>query len=86
MITLKIDVKKIDKNRLFVGEKGVYLDAVMIETPNSKYHDYIIMQQVGKEEREAGVKIEIGNGKIMIPKKDNKVSANTIQNPDDLPF
>lgn len=65
MITGKIDVTKIDKDRLFKGEKGTYLDIVLIETPKSEYGDYMIVQSVTKEEREAGQRGEIlGNAKI----------------------
>lgn len=73
MITIKIDVTRIDKNRLFKGEKGTYLDAVLIETPNSEYADYMIKQSVSKEEREQGIEGNIlGNAKKWetIPPKD----------------
>jgi len=65
MITVRIDVTKIDKSRLFKGEKGTYLDVVLIETPAAKYgNDYICKQQISKEERELGVEAPIlGNGK-----------------------
>ena len=67
MISLKLDVSKIDKSRLFTGAKGVYLDAVLFETPNSEYGDYMIVESVSKEERLAGVKGTIlGNGKIIV--------------------
>lgn len=66
MIKLKIDVLKIDKARLFKGQKGTYLDAVAIETPNSEYGDFMIVQEVTKEERQAGVKGTIlGNAKYL---------------------
>ncbi len=66
MITAKINVTKIAKERLFKGEKGTYLDLVLVETPDSQYgDDYVIYQSVSKEEREKGVKGAIlGNGKI----------------------
>ena len=55
MISLRIDVSKIDKARLFKGEKGTYLDCVLIETPAAKYgKDWMIVESVSKEEREAG--------------------------------
>ena len=55
---------KIDKARLFKGQKGTYLDAIAIETPNSEYGDFMIVQEVTKEERQAGVKGAIlGNAK-----------------------
>lgn len=64
MITCKLDVTKIDKSKLFKGEKGTYLDIVLIETPNGKYGDWMVCQSVSKEERAAGVRGAIlGNGK-----------------------
>lgn len=66
MIIAKIDVTKIDKSKLFKGAKGTYLDIAMFETPTSKFGDYMIVQSVSKEEREAGKKgAIIGNAKIM---------------------
>ena len=66
MITAKLDVTKIDKSKLFKGERGTYLDIVLIDTPNSDYGDYMIVQSATKEEREAGKKGAIlGNGKII---------------------
>lgn len=44
----KIDVSKVDKSRLFKGEKGTYLDLVLIETPNSKYGSHMIKQSAPK--------------------------------------
>jgi hypothetical protein len=67
MIKIKIDCTKIDKARLFPGKNGAkYLDAVLIESPNSQYgDDYMIVQDVTKEERAAGTKGAIlGNAKI----------------------
>ena len=67
MIRLKIDVTKIDKDKLFRGQKGIYLDATLIETPNNKHgDDYMIVQDVGKQAREAGERGAIlGNGKVV---------------------
>ena len=92
MISLKIDVKKIDKSRLFVGKKGTYLDVVLIETPNSQYSDYMVKQSVSKEERERGVEIILGDGKIFQkqdPTNYNNPPDETIDNSggvDNLPF
>jgi hypothetical protein len=66
MITAKIDVTKINKNKLFKGKNGaMYLDIVLIDTPNNQYgNDYMVVEQVIKEEREKGVKgTVLGNGK-----------------------
>ena len=69
MISLKIDVQKIDKSRLYKGVKGTYLNAVMIETPNSEYGDYMIVEDISYEERQQGKKGTIlGNAKIVIKK------------------
>lgn len=64
MITAKINVTLIDKARLFKGEKGTYLDIILIPTPNGEYGDYMIKQSITKEEREAKVQMPIlGNAK-----------------------
>jgi hypothetical protein len=98
MITLKIDVTKIDKNRLYKGKKGTYLNAVLIETPNSEHSDYMIVESISKEERESGKKgTIIGEGKVLGQKKpaqNNQIDIaaetngidQTNQGDDDLPF
>lgn len=82
MINLKIDVTKIDKSKLFKGEKGTYLDAVLIETPENQYgNDYMIIQSVTKEERDQGIRGAIlGNAKIFTKTKQQEQSQ-----PVDLP-
>jgi len=76
-IRIKVDVAKIDKARLFKGAKGTYLDATLIETTNSKYgDDYFIVQDVSKEEREAGAKgAIIGNARNLAPKQQTQTQA-----------
>ena len=70
MITAKLNVTLIQKERLYQGEKGKYLDIVLIDTPNGKYGDYMVVQAVSKEEREKGVKGPIlGNGKTVGAKR-----------------
>lgn len=67
MISLSINVSLINKDRLFQGKKGKYLDCVLIETPNSEYGDYMVVESISKEEREAGNKGTIlGNAKIIV--------------------
>jgi len=83
MITAKINLQNIDKNRLYKGEKGIYLNCVLIETPESEYSDYMIIQETTKDERKAGKKGEIiGNAKIFI-KEVKELSEEEIK---DLPF
>lgn len=56
MLTLKIDVTKIDKAALYKGTKGTYLSLALIPTPRSPYGDYMVVQDLGKEKRLAGIK------------------------------
>lgn len=72
MITAKIDVTKIQKERLYKGSKGTYLDIALIPTPNSEYGDFMIVQSVSKEERDKGVRGPIlGNAKNMQSRKES---------------
>lgn len=67
-VSLKIDVSKIDKNRLFKGQKGTYLDAtVFIDTAELDQYGNsgMITQDVSKEEKQQGTKGNIlGNCKV----------------------
>ena len=66
-IFAKIDCVKIDKARLFAGKNGAkYLDVILVPTRDNAYgNEYMIVQSVSKEEREAGVKGPIlGNAKL----------------------
>mgnify|MGYP001049603280 CR=1 FL=1 len=67
-IRLKIDVSKIEKARLFKGQKGTYLDATCFIDlgDEDQYGNHgFIAQDVTKEEREAGTKGPIlGNVKV----------------------
>lgn len=100
MITLQIDVTKIDKSRLKEvsrknGETAKFLDLVLIDTPNSEYGDYMVTQQVTKEERQSGVKLPVlGNAKNIVRgggKSDQRPSQKTKESDpwgddDDVPF
>lgn len=56
MIVLKIDVTKIDKNHLFQGKSGKYLDAALVDKPNDFGDDGFISQSVSKDARAKGEK------------------------------
>lgn len=90
MISIKIDVTKINKARLYKGEKGTYLNCTLIDTPDSQYGDYMIVEETTKEEREAGTKGTIlGNGKIIKPKTEAPKTEYPVKSTpviDDLPF
>ena len=67
-ISVRIDVTKIDKSRLYKGAKGTYLDlTTFIDTEVAdQYENHgFISQSVDKEEREAKVQTPIlGNVKV----------------------
>jgi Ser-tRNA(Ala) deacylase AlaX len=89
LIAIKIDVTKIDKERLYQGKKGSYLDAtVFLNEEEGQYGDNgMITQSVSKEEREAGVKGAIlGNVKILGEFGDNKSAPAASAASDDIPF
>jgi hypothetical protein len=72
-ISIKLDVTKILKERLFRGERGTYLDlTTFVDTENPDQYDNhgFISQSVSKEERDAKVQTPIlGNCKVFY--KDN---------------
>jgi hypothetical protein len=95
MIIANINVSKIDKSHLFKGKKGVYLSLILKETPDSEYgNDYMVVQGVSKESREAGDYGEIlGNAKTFTkgaesrkPKGKAKGKAKEAEESDDVPF
>jgi len=93
-ISIKIDVKKIIKERLYQGVKGTYLDLttfIDIDNEDTYGNNGIIFQSVSKEEREQGVKTPIlGNVKVF--SKQDTSTSHTTQTPeqsnddDDIPF
>jgi hypothetical protein len=85
VISLKIDVSKIDKSKLFKGEKGTYLDAVVfLNDEKDQYgNNGMITQSVSKEEREKGGKgVILGNAKIVSQLSNQQVKEAI----SDLPF
>jgi hypothetical protein len=75
MITLSIDVTKLEKERFKHitrknGEKAIFAELVLIETPTGEFGDYMVKQSVTKQEREDGVQLPIlGNGRDVVPVK-----------------
>jgi hypothetical protein len=97
MITLSIDVTQLDKTRFKTitrknGNRAVFCDLILLETPNSDYGDYMVKQSLSKADREAKVELPIlGNGKILTPigsaPKDKSFDAGNHQpDTDDIPF
>ena len=95
IITLKIDVTKIDKARLFEGKNGAkYLDITRLENRDGqdRYgNDFMVVQSVTKEERESGKRGPIlGNGKIIggknQPTKTSAPAKPPHETGEDVPF
>ena len=99
MQRLKIDVKKIKKELLFDGAKGLYMDLTLMdnrEGPDQYGNDGFIVQDVGKERREAGEKGPIvGNWKHIgqrspaqntAPPPSRTATADALDESDDIPF
>jgi hypothetical protein len=65
MISITINVSKINKEYLYEGKQGKYLNIVLFPTENDQYgNDYKAVQGLTKEQRAAGLKGPIlGNGK-----------------------
>jgi hypothetical protein len=93
-LSVRIDVTKIDKARLYAGAKGTYLDlTTFVDTAEQDQYENngFISQSVDKEEREKGVQTPIlGNVKVFF--SDGAQSAPQAQAPqqdnfdDDIPF
>lgn len=95
IIAAKIDVTKIDKDRLFQGKNGAkYLDVILIESPESRYgDDFMVTQQVTKEEREQGARGAIlgnakylGRGKSSSPARTTSAPTTTDDGDGSVPF
>lgn len=93
MIKYKIDVTKIDKDLLYKGEKGTYLNGVFFENKNGPGEygdDGFIVQDVSKEMREKGIKGPIiGNWRHLTPKAapaPKPAAESPALEDDDIPF
>jgi len=96
MITLSIDVTKLDKSRFKAitrknGEKALFCDLILIES-QSDYGDYMVKQSISKEDRENGVQLPIlGNAKNVqagdkTPVKAKFAPAKTRDEDSEIPF
>jgi hypothetical protein len=87
-ISIKLDVTKISKEKLYKGDKGTYLDATILmkDEPDQYGNIGMIVQNVSKEDREAGVKGAIlGNVKYIVKQVQPVTLMPPIDN-DSLPF
>jgi len=89
-VSVRIDVTKIDKEKLYKGSKGTYLDlTTFIDTDNKDQYDNngFISQSVTKEEREAGVQTPIlGNVRVFHSDSASEASAPQQELVEDVPF
>jgi hypothetical protein len=99
LISIKIDLSKIDKARIFESQKtgAKYLDitGVLTDTPDQYENNGFVKQNTSKEERESGLKMPIiGNFKLLkiLDQPGQSAPAQPIQReinpitPNDLPF
>lgn len=94
MIAIKIDLTKIPKDKIFVGKKGKYIDAVLFEKDSTDEwgNTHVLLLSQSREEREQGAdKIYLGNGKLIgqtnsVPPKGNIEDATVTEDYGDLPF
>ena len=90
-LSVRIDVTKIDKERLYKGEKGTYLDlTTFVDTAEQDQYENngFISQCVDKEEREKGVQTPIlGNVKVFYTDGESApVQSNSAPITEDIPF
>lgn len=57
-LSVKLNLSKIDKSKVFKGEKGIYLDAAIIMRDEVDQYGNcgMVVQNVSKEERAQGIK------------------------------
>jgi hypothetical protein len=72
----KIDVTKIDRDAMFKGEKGTYLDITIVlkDEPDQYGNDGMITQDIGKDRREAGERGAILGNARWVKRDDAKAS------------
>ncbi len=95
MQSLNIDVTKIDKSAIYEGKKGKYITLTLMDNRDGvdQYgNDGFIVQDIGKQQREAGEKGPIvGNWKhVSQAKPAQRQAAPQVQHVDDdsdsIPF
>ena len=84
-VKIKLNVSNIDKDKLFRGKKGIYLDAtVFIDIDQKDQYDNngMITQDVKKEEKDAGIKGNIlGNVQVFWSDNQQQPQQNYQQQP-----
>lgn len=84
LVSIRIDLDKVDNNRVFQGAKGRYLDivGVLTETGDQYQNNGFVTQQITKEERQQGVKLPVlGNFKKLADLQPKGYAPNAPQAP-----
>ena len=89
LMGVKIDVTKIDKKKLFKGEKGTYLNMVVAlnDEPN-EWGDVVSVweQQTEEERRNKEKKVFLGGGRIIWQSEGAPQPKKKKVTEDDVPF
>jgi hypothetical protein len=87
VMKLVINLSKVDKQKLFKGQKGIYLNAALIIKDDADQfgNHALIVEEISKEQRMAGERgTIIGSGKYIQPQTlPGEINGNVL---DDLPF
>lgn len=86
LAAVKIDVSKINKERLYEGKKGLYMDLmVQIDDEEDKFGNNVkVWESQSKEEREEKKDRNfLGNGKVVFESAKKEEESD---DKDDLPF
>lgn len=97
LLSLSIDVTKLDKSRFYKGKSGTYanLDVWINDEPDQYGNHASVSENLTKEERESGAKKNyVGNGKKIYGWGESSPSANqsestkqtSVDDMDDIPF
>jgi hypothetical protein len=100
LVSIKIDLSKIDENRVFhsikTGARYLDITGVLTDTPDQYENNGFVKQNITKDEREAGVKLPIiGNFKLLkilnqpaqsAPAQPIQREVNPIDDTSELPF
>lgn len=81
LIFAKINLSKIDKTKLFTGDKGIWCDlTIWLNSEPDKYGNDISIEQSSDKGAD---KIYLGNGKYYVPKEPQPATEEDVK---DLPF
>lgn len=91
MLNISIDVTKIDKSKLIVGEKGTYLNLTVSVNDEKDNYGNDVSAWIGQSKEEVSAKASktfLGNGRVFWNGTSNKPNqqSNQEHEHDDLPF